>query len=65
MYASKKSDGEQKKCDPPPSYNAYMSAKPLFRLSQGVGLAPVTWPELRPSAGGVLYTCTIFAALQV
>jgi hypothetical protein len=64
MYASKKSDGEQK-CDPPPSYNAYMSAKPLFRLSQGVGLALVTWPELRPSAGGVLYTCTIFADLLV
>ncbi|XP_069696515.1 uncharacterized protein [Periplaneta americana] len=43
--------------------HASKSAKPLLRLSQVLGLAPVTWPHFRPSTYGAVYSCMIFVAM--
>lgn len=63
MRESKNSAGRRPKSDSPPWCHEYGSAKPLLRLSQVVGLAPLAWPDLRPTTCGVVYTCVMFIAL--
>jgi hypothetical protein len=65
MYKSKNSVSGQQKSDASPWYCAYTSVKPLLRLSQVVGLAPVSWPDLRPATYGIIYTCVMFTGLSV
>ena len=43
--------------------NIYLSVKPLLRVSQIFGMAPVTWPDLRISPWGIIYTSTLFIAI--
>lgn len=63
MYKSKNSVGDPQCSDGPPWYHEYTSAKPLLRVSQVVGLAPVAWPNLRPVTYGIVHTCVMFTAL--